>query len=251
VRAEDFIFEACDRRGAGGVNARPSAGCFSGLAEHRGDGWAYNRWRPTRQNGIPGSENNMPHIISRREFGGVTAVLGAQGGRLLHATDRAAKIDDTLRSGIAQRKIPAAVAMAASAHGVVYSGAFGTRDSSGAAIATDSIFQIASMTKAVTTVAALQLVERGKVKLDEPVSQHLPQLGKLEVLEGFDAESGKPRLRPAKIAVTLKHLLTHTSGICYDIWDGDMFRYTSQCDQSGLPPYGRDPFSAQHQRTHS
>jgi hypothetical protein len=59
---------------------------------------------------------------------------------------------------------------------ILYSGAFGTRDSSGVPVAADSIFAIASMTKAITTVAALQLVEQGKVKLDEPVSQHLPQL---------------------------------------------------------------------------
>jgi methyl acetate hydrolase len=169
----------------------------------------------------------MPHIMSRREFGGLAALLGAQGGGLL-AANGAGKLDDTLRSGIAQRKIPAAVGMAATPDSILYSGAFGTRDSSGAPVNADSIFAIASMTKAITTVAALQLVEQGKVKLDEPVSQHLPQLGKLEVLEGFDAATGKPKLRPARTPVTLKHLLTHTSGICYDIWDPDMFQYTSK-----------------------
>jgi methyl acetate hydrolase len=118
--------------------------------------------------------------------------------------------------------------MAASERSIFYSGAFGTRDSSGPPVDPDSTFAIASMTKAITTVAALQLVEQGKVKLDEPVSEHLPQLDKLEVLEGFDSETGKPRLRPARTPVTLKHLLTHTSGICYDIWDPQMFRYTSK-----------------------
>ncbi len=182
----------------------------------------------------------MPSI-SRREFGGVAAVIGAAG---LHAASGgAAKLDETLRAGIAQRKIPAAVGMVGSERSILYSGAFGTRDSSGAPVATDSIFQIASMTKAITTVAALQLVEQGKVKLDEPVSQHLPQLGKLEVLEGFDAETGKPKLRPAKVAVTLKHLLTHTSGICYDIWDADMFRYASQTNGvvPAVPPLMFEP----------
>ena len=172
----------------------------------------------------------MPRI-SRREFGGLAALLG---GRLVIAASGTAKVDDTLRSGIAQRKIPAGVGMAASDHGILYSGAFGTRDSSGVAVTPDSIFQIASMTKAITTVAALQLVEQGKVKLDEPVSKYLPQLEKLQVLEGFDAESGKPKLRPAKTAVTLKHLLTHTSGICYDTWDPNMFRFASFT--KGVPP---------------
>jgi methyl acetate hydrolase len=176
----------------------------------------------------------MRHI-SRREFGGLAAVIGAQGGRLRGDTSQAAKIDDALRSGIAQRKIPAVVGMAASERGVLYSGAFGTRDSSGPPVNADSIFSIASMTKAITTVAALQLVEQGKVKLDDPVSKHLPQLAKLEVLEGFDTD-GKPKLRPARTPVTLKHLLTHTSGMCYDIWDPQMFQYTSQAKTVPDPP---------------
>lgn len=163
--------------------------------------------------------------ISRREFGGRLAALAALNRPLHGATAGAGQIDETLGTGIAQRKIPAAVGMAASAEKILYSGAFGTRDSSGVPVAADSIFSIASMTKAITTTAALQLVEQGQVKLDEPVSKYLPKLANLEVLDGFDAD-GKPRLRPAKTAVTLKHLLTHTSGICYDTWDADMFRYT-------------------------
>ena len=172
----------------------------------------------------------MPDI-TRRTFG-LGAILSAQAGRLA-AKPVASKVDATLRSGIAQRKIPCAVAMAADAHRVLYSGAFGTRDSSGAPVTADSIFSIASMTKAVTTVAALQLVEQGNVKLDEPVARHLPQFERLEVLDGFDA-SGKPKRRPVRTPVTLRHLLTHTSGICYDLWDADMFRITSQ--SSGAPP---------------
>src|SRR5579872_3995065 len=169
--------------------------------------------------------------ISRRELGGLVAALAAR--QLRGATAGPGQIDNTLRTGIAQRKIPAAVGMAASANKILYSGAFGTRDSSGVPVTADSIFSIASMTKAITTTAALQLVEQGKVKLDEPVSKYLPKLTSLQVLDGFD-ESGKPRLHPANTPVTLKHLLTHTSGICYDTWDADMFRYTSQL--GGPPP---------------
>lgn len=163
------------------------------------------------------------------------AILGAQAAR-----GGTRGIDDTLRSGITQRKIPAAVGMVARERSVLYSGAFGTRDSSGIPVTADSIFAIASMTKAITTVAALQLVEQGKVTLDEPVSTHLPQLGALEVLEGFNAD-GKPNLRPVRIPVTLKHLLTHTSGICYDIWDPDMFRYTSRTKVGAVPPLMFEP----------
>ncbi len=125
--------------------------------------------------------------------------------------------------------------MVASPDKVTYSGAFGKRDSaSGIDVKLDSIFLIASMTKAITTTAALQLVERGKVALDEPVSKHLPELGKLDVLGGFDA-SGKPILRAASKPVTLKHLLTHTSGFAYDTWDANMLKYNAL---PGAPPPG-------------
>jgi CubicO group peptidase (beta-lactamase class C family) len=130
-------------------------------------------------------------------------------------------VDETLRSGIARRKIPCVVAMAADAKKTLYAGAFGARDSSGVPVRPDSIFAIASMTKAITTVAALQLVEQGRVGLTEPVAKYLPQLANLDVWDG-------QQLRPAKTPVTLHHLLTHTSGFCYDTWDGDMFRYVSQ-----------------------
>lgn len=146
----------------------------------------------------------------------------------------ASPLDETLRQGIATRKIPAAVGIVADRRKTLYTGAFGARDTSGTPVRPDSIFAIASMTKAITSAAALQLVEQGKVSLDEPVAKHLPALAKLEVLEGFDA-AGKPSLRPARTAVTLRHLLTHTSGLCYDIWDGQMFRFM-QSRPAGSPP---------------
>jgi CubicO group peptidase (beta-lactamase class C family) len=109
----------------------------------------------------------------------------------------------------------------------LYSGAFGKRDAdSGIDVTPDSIFAIASMTKAITSTAAMQLVELGKVTLEEPVAKHLPELAKLDVLEGFD-EVGKPKLRPASKPVTLKHLLTHTSGFAYDTWDQSMLKYNA------------------------
>lgn len=165
----------------------------------------------------------MPQV-DRRVF---LAAAAANLNTLLTGAGASSDVDETLRSGIARRNIPAVVAMAASDKKRLYGGAFGKRDSSGAPVRVDSIFQIASMTKAITTVAALQLVEQGKVDLAEPIARHLPQLANLNVLEGFDA-GGKPLLRPARTPLTLRHLLTHTSGLCYDTWDGDMFRYMSQ-----------------------
>src|SRR5438094_104937 len=95
----------------------------------------------------------------------------ATGAATLAAARSTSSVDETLRSGIERRKIPAVVAMAASDKKTLYAGAFGRRDASGVPVRVDSIFGIASMTKAITTVAALQLVEQGKVDLSEPIAK--------------------------------------------------------------------------------
>jgi len=174
--------------------------------------------------------------MRRREFLPLAVGAANQASRLFAETG----IDEVLRSGIARRKIPAVVAMASTAGETLYSGAFGIRDGGGTPVTTDSIFAIASMTKAVTTVAALQLVEQGKVALDEPAAKHLPKLEKLDVLEGFDS-AGKPILRPARTPITLKHLLTHTSGLCYDTWDEKMFRYAPHAAPDTVGPLMFEP----------
>ena len=176
--------------------------------------------------------------ISRREFGGVALLLSTRAGNLRAATG----IDERLCAAVTRKRIPAATAMVATAEKTTYAGAIGKRDSaSGVDVAANSIFGIASMTKAITSVAAMQLVERGTVQLDEPVSKHLPQLSKLEVLEGFDKESGKPVLRAANKPVTLRHLLTHTSGFAYDVWQDGMFQYTAKAGLKLLAPLAFEP----------
>jgi len=163
--------------------------------------------------------------ISRRQFGGIALLLAARPGNLLAAAGLNEALDAALKRG----KIPAATAMVATADKTIYTGAFGKRDAtSGVPVAPDSLFYIASMTKAITSTAAMQLVEQGKVQLDEPVAKHLPQLAKLDVLDGFDKNTGKPILRSATKPVTLRLLLSHTSGFCYDTWDEQMFKYVSR-----------------------
>jgi methyl acetate hydrolase len=178
----------------------------------------------------------MSSPITRRDFGAIAFAIGAQARRLAAATN----LDDLLRKGIERRKIPAVAAMVATADKITYQGAFGKRDvtSPSARVTPDSIFAIASMTKAITSTAALQLVDQGKLKLDEPVSKHIPEFANLEVLEGFD-NGGKPNLRPVRTPVTLKHLLTHTSGFCYDTWSGEMVEYEKH---GGKAPVGVAPF---------
>lgn len=143
-----------------------------------------------------------------------------------------AQIDEILRQKSDAREIPGVVAIAASGNDVLYQGAFGKRDlSKPDAMTLDSVFWIASMTKAVTAAGAMQLVEQGKLSLDAPIGDVLPALAKPQVLEGFDG-SGEPKLRPAKGAITLRHLMTHTAGFAYNIWNGDCAQYL---EKTGTP----------------
>ena len=117
------------------------------------------------------------------------------------------------------------VALAADSQGVVYEAAYGKRDLAGSAGMTqDTVFWLLSMTKAITATACMQLVEQSKLSLDQPMSEVLPELAAPMVLEGFEA-SGKPKLRPAKRAITLRHLLTHTSGFTYSNWSDRIPQY--------------------------
>ena len=143
-----------------------------------------------------------------------------------------AQIDQALQRTSDAKEIPGVVAMAATGKEVIYQGAFGNRDlSTDTAMTLDSVFWIASMTKAITAAAAMQLVEQGKLALDAPIGKVLPELAAPQVLGGFDAD-GEPKLRPAKNPITLRHLLTHTAGFSYPMWNGDMARYL---EKSGTP----------------
>ena len=143
-----------------------------------------------------------------------------------------AKADEALRTAVERGDMPGVVATAGTPDGPIYTGAYGKRGlPDGPAMTADTVFWIASMTKAITSTAAMQLVERGKLSLDKPVAELLPELADKQVLEGFDA-TGSPRLRPAKRPITLHHLITHTAGFGYDIWSPDLIRYM---ELKGIP----------------
>ena len=175
----------------------------------------------------------MPDI-SRGQFAkqlGSSLLLAGVGARWASAAS--VGVGSTLETSLQQHKIPACVAIASTSGKITYTGAFGMRDSkSGIAVTPESLFMIASMTKPVTSVAAMQLVEQGKLKLDEPASTYIPALGTLQVLHGFDPGTGKPILKPATKPVTLRRLLTHTSGFVYDTWDADLLRYEKESGAS-------------------
>ena len=150
-------------------------------------------------------------------------------------------IDEVLEGAVAARQVPGVTAAAANADGVIMNAAFGRRSLAGqAAMTTDTVFRIASMTKAVTGAAAMQMVEQGKLSLDQPSGEILPFLKNPMVMDGFDA-NGEPRLRPAKGTITLRKLLTHTAGYVYPVWNEDMRSYVAR---TGLPSTGSGKIAA-------
>jgi methyl acetate hydrolase len=133
-------------------------------------------------------------------------------------------IDAAISAGLERARLPGAVALAGDRDGVLYAAAFGARGVVDATpMSLDTPFWLASMTKAVTSVAAMQLVEQGRLALDAPIGGLLPDLAQPRVLTGFD-EAGAAITRPATRPITLRHLLTHTAGFGYDFMNRDMLR---------------------------
>jgi methyl acetate hydrolase len=127
-----------------------------------------------------------------------------------------AAIDTSLRGAVERKDVPGVVALITDRERVLYQSAFGVADvATGRSLTSDALFRIASMTKPVTSVALMQLVEQGRIALDDPAEKYLPELAGLKVIESFDATTGDYRLRPASRAPTVKHFLTHTSGLAY------------------------------------
>src|SRR6266702_1509667 len=144
------------------------------------------------------------------------------------STKSSNQIDQVLREAVDQKNLPGVVAMVADADGVIYQGASGKRDTAkNVPMTVDSIFRIASMTKPITSVAVMQLVESGRLKLDEPVATYLPELSQVQVLEEFDASTGKAKLRPPKAPPTVRQLLSHTSGFAYEFFDPQLHAYVA------------------------
>ena len=143
-----------------------------------------------------------------------------------------ALIDHVLADAITGTKVAGVVGAAADSGGTICDDAFGVRRlGSTARMTTDTVFRIASMTKAVTGAAAMQMVEQGKLDLDQPAAEILPFLANPKVLLGYDGK-GNAVMRAARGVVTLRKLLTHTAGFVYDTWNEDMNRFATE---TGLP----------------
>lgn len=133
--------------------------------------------------------------------------------------------DTLLKQAVQAGHVPGVVAAASSSEGTIYEAAFGERAlGQGVAMTPDTVFWLASMTKPIVGAAAMQLVEQGKLTLDEPAAKFLPELADVKLLTGWDS-TGQPVVRAPQAQITLRQLLTHTAGFTSDIWNVDSARY--------------------------
>src|SRR3954469_3543518 len=155
----------------------------------------------------------------------------------------ATRVDEVLQRAVESGTVPNVVAMATNAEGPIYSGAFGPKAvGKPEEVTADTLYRIASMTKMVTTVAALQLVEQGKLDLDAPVATYRPEFADLQVLEGFDGDT--PRLRPPASQATVRQLASHTSGCGYWFWNADLVRWEALTGTGNTLAGTKDAFTA-------
>lgn len=136
--------------------------------------------------------------------------------------DRLARIDAALQAAVEEGDIPGAVALVAREGKIVYHKAFGMADNeAGRSLEKNDIFRIASQSKAITSTAVMMLWEEGRFQLDDPVSKYIPEFKNPQVLKTFRYRDTSYTTEPADQEITLRHLLTHTSGLGYGIIDGD------------------------------
>jgi CubicO group peptidase (beta-lactamase class C family) len=138
------------------------------------------------------------------------------------SAERLARIDNMLNEAISNDEVPGIVALVARNGKIVYHKAFGMADNqAGKKMETDGIFRIASQTKAITATAVMILWEEGRFQLDDPISKYIPEFKNPQVLKSFRYADTSWTTLPASREITIRHLLTHTSGIGYGVIDGD------------------------------
>ncbi len=138
------------------------------------------------------------------------------------SSERLKRIDAFLQKSIDKKEIPGAVAIVCRNGKIVYHKAFGSADNTaGRALKTDDIFRIASMSKAITSTAVMMLWEQGLFQLDEPISKYIPEFKNPSLLDSLTLSDTSFTVKPAGKEITIRHLLTHTSGLGYGVIDGD------------------------------
>lgn len=147
------------------------------------------------------------------------------------------------QAAVADGRIPGIVSMVGSGLEVLHASAFGPSGrADGRPHTLGDVFMIASMTKAVTSVAAAQMLEQGLFELDQPAEEVIPDVAEHRVLIGFD-DAGQPMLREPTRKMTMRQLLTHTSGHSSDVWNANTLRYLRDTGMPGTPTCKREAFN--------
>ena len=150
------------------------------------------------------------------------------------SSERLKRIDAFLQKAVDQKEIPGAVAIISRNGKIVYHKAFGSADNTaGRPMKTDDIFRIASMTKAITSTAVMMLWEQGLFQLDDPISKYIPEFKNPSVLDSLTMSDTTYTTKPAGKEITIRHLLTHTSGLGYGVIDGDA-RFRAMYKKAGI-----------------
>src|ERR1700760_740583 len=143
----------------------------------------------------------------------MTALMGTVAAQTSPASTA---LDASMRGAVERKDVPGVVTLVTDRDHVLYQSAFGVADvATGRPLTSDALFRIASMTKPITATALMQLVEQGKISLDDPAEKYLPELKNPKVITSFDAKTGDYQLRPAPKPATARNFLTHTSGLAY------------------------------------
>jgi CubicO group peptidase (beta-lactamase class C family) len=138
------------------------------------------------------------------------------------SVERLERIERMCEDAVEEGDVPGIVALVARHGKIVYHKAFGMADNeAGRALKKDDIFRIASQSKAITATAVMMLWEEGHFQLDDPIAKYVPEFTDTGVLKTFNEEEVTWTTEPVKTAITIRHLLTHTSGIGYGVIDGD------------------------------
>ena len=150
------------------------------------------------------------------------------------SSERLKRIDAFLQKSVDQKEIPGAVAIICRNGKIIYQKAFGSADNTaGRVMKTDDIFRIASMSKAVTATAVMMLWEQGLFQLDDPISKYIPEFKNPSVLDSLNMSDTTYTVKPAGKEITIRHLLTHTSGLGYGVIDGDA-RFRAMYKKAGI-----------------
>ncbi len=163
---------------------------------------------------------------------------GSKFNQLGISEEKLALIDDHINKFIREGHLPGGVFLAARRGEIIYSKTLGN-SSPGKVYKEDDIFRLASMTKAITTVSIMQLVERGLIRLDDPVFYYIPEFSNAMIADNMNPLDSTYVLKPAKNRITIRHLLTHTSGITYGVFQGGAV-------QAMYEEYGANAFGLSH-----